>query len=79
MSNTLSTIVRPAIARRADAFSRLFLASVDEIVRYFACRAAVTSLCEFDDRALRDIGLVRCQIEAAVHGFLARPDRRRMM
>ncbi len=31
-------------------------------------RAAVKSLGELDDRALRDIGLQRCHIEAAVRG-----------
>jgi uncharacterized protein YjiS (DUF1127 family) len=78
MSTTLLTISRPAITRRAAAIWRLFLAGVDEIVRYFVCRAAATSLCKLDDRALRDIGLVRCQVEAAVHGFITRPDRGRM-
>jgi uncharacterized protein YjiS (DUF1127 family) len=78
MSTTHSTIVRPAITQRARAFSRFFRACVDEIVRYFVCRAAVANLSAFDDRALRDIGLVRCQVESAVHGFIARPDRGRM-
>jgi uncharacterized protein YjiS (DUF1127 family) len=31
-------------------------------------RAAIKSLGELDDRALRDIGLQRCQIDAAVRG-----------
>ena len=31
-------------------------------------RAAVKSLNELDDRALRDIGLLRCHIEDAVKG-----------
>lgn len=35
-------------------------------------RAAVKSLSELDDRALRDIGLQRCQIEAAVRGGVRR-------
>ena len=78
MSITLATIVRPEVAKRASALSRLFTACMDEIVRYFVCRTAIASLRELDDRALRDIGLVRCQIEAAVHGFMTRPDRARM-
>jgi uncharacterized protein YjiS (DUF1127 family) len=31
-------------------------------------RAAIKSLSELDDRALRDIGLQRCHIEAVVRG-----------
>jgi uncharacterized protein YjiS (DUF1127 family) len=48
------------------------------MVRYFLCRAAVANLHELDDRALRDIGLSRSQIEAAVHGFVTLSDRARM-
>ena len=32
-------------------------------------RAAMKALHQLDDRALRDIGLSRCQIEQAVHGL----------
>jgi uncharacterized protein YjiS (DUF1127 family) len=78
MSITLATIVRPEVAQSAGAFFRLFTACMDGIVRYFARRTAVASLRELDDRALRDIGLVRSQIEPAVHGFMTRPDRVRM-
>jgi len=35
-------------------------------------RAAVKSLSELDDRALRDIGLQRCHIEDAVRGEVGR-------
>ena len=35
---------------------------------YLECRAAVKTLSELDDRALTDIGITRCQIEAAVDG-----------
>jgi len=35
-------------------------------------RAAVKSLHELDDRALSDIGLQRCHIEAAVKGEVRR-------
>ena len=34
--------------------------------------AAIKSLAELDDRALRDIGLQRCQIESAVRGKMRR-------
>jgi uncharacterized protein YjiS (DUF1127 family) len=70
MSATLSTIIRPAVAKRPGAFSRLFGACFDGIARYFVRRAAIACLCQLDDRALRDIGLVRSQIDAAVCGFV---------
>jgi len=38
----------------------------------------MASLRELDDRALRDIGLARSQIEAAVHGFMTAPNRGRI-
>ena len=78
MSATLSTTTRPAVAKRATAFSALFNACLDGIANYFVHRAAIACLREFDDRALRDIGLVRSQIEPAVHGFMTAPDRGRM-
>jgi uncharacterized protein YjiS (DUF1127 family) len=78
MSATLSSIVHPAVTKKASELSRLFRAGLDRMVRYFARRADIASLREFDDRALRDIGLKRCQIEAAVHGFIHHPDRGRL-
>ena len=71
MSETLLTSVRPAATNRHSAFSRLLSAFCSGIVGYFGRRAAIKSLGELDDRALRDIGLVRSQIEAAVSGFVA--------
>jgi uncharacterized protein YjiS (DUF1127 family) len=69
MSATPATIVRLAVTKRPGAFSRLLSAYCDGIARYFVRRAAIASLRELDDRALRDIGLARSQIEAAVDGF----------
>ena len=40
---------------------------------YLDRRAAIKELGELDDRALRDIGLSRCELEKAVAGF-AKPD-----
>ena len=40
---------------------------------YLDRRAAIKELRELDDRALRDIGLSRCELEKAVAGF-AKPD-----
>ena len=81
MSATLSTIVRPAIGKRPGVISRLFAAYCDGIARYFFRRSVIASLGELDDGALRDIGLVRSQIEAAIYGFitLSRPGEGLMM
>ena len=78
MSATLSTIIRPAATKKAGAYLRSFNASCEGVADYFARRAAIATLRELDDRALRDIGLERCQIEAAVHGFIALSDQARM-
>jgi uncharacterized protein YjiS (DUF1127 family) len=75
MSATFSTIPYPARAKTFDAY---LWTCWKRIARYFAHRAAITSLRELDDRSLRDIGLTRSQIEAAVHGFIPAPNRARM-
>ena len=78
MSATLSTIIHPAGALRTGAGLLTVTASWKRIRRHFARRAAVAYLRELDDEALRDIGLVRSQIEAAVHGFMTTPNRARI-
>ena len=78
MSAPLATIVRPAGTKRPGAYLRILSAYWEGIARYFDRRAAIASLRELDDRALRDIGLVRFQIEAAVHGFMTAPNRGRI-
>jgi len=79
MSATLSTILRPAVTPRSGRLiRRLFYAWARDIAGYFARRAALKALCELNDRELRDIGLTRSQIEAAVHGFIPRPNQARM-
>jgi uncharacterized protein YjiS (DUF1127 family) len=78
MSATLRTAVRPEATKRPGAFSRLLVAYCDGIAGYFVRRAAIASLSELDDRALRDIGIERSQIEAAVYGFITLPDQGRM-
>jgi uncharacterized protein YjiS (DUF1127 family) len=78
MSMTPLTIFRPATARRSGAsFRRLLDGLAHEIVRYFVCRSAIKTLGELSDHELRDIGLVRSQIAAAVHGAMPRRDRSR--
>ncbi|WP_213737502.1 DUF1127 domain-containing protein [Bradyrhizobium sp. dw_411] len=46
---------------------------LDGFANYLVRRAAIMSLHELDDRALRDIGLHRTQIDAAVRGFIRLP------
>lgn len=74
----MSATVRPERTTPPGTFSRLFSAWWDGIVRYFVHRAAVARLRELDDRVLRDIGLERSQITAAVHGFIPFSDLARM-
>jgi uncharacterized protein YjiS (DUF1127 family) len=40
---------------------------------YLDRRAAIAELSELDDRALRDIGLSRCEVEKALRSFV-KPD-----
>jgi uncharacterized protein YjiS (DUF1127 family) len=61
MSVTHSTVVRPAALRRLGT-------CLESVARYFVYRAAIAHLGAFDDDALRDIGLARSGIEAAVRG-----------
>jgi uncharacterized protein YjiS (DUF1127 family) len=79
MSAMLSTLFQPAVTVRPGRYTRrLFHAWARDIAHYFGRRAALRRLREFNDRELRDIGLARGQIEAAVYGFITRPDRARM-
>ena len=75
---TLVTIPRPAAAKRPASVFRICVACWDATAGYFVRRSAITTLRALDDRALQDIGLVRPQIEAAVHGFISLPDKARM-
>ena len=75
MSATLSTLVRPAGTKSRGASLRILNAGWEGIARYVVRRAAMASLRELDDRALRDIGLTRSEIEAAVHGVGIAPNR----
>ena len=70
MSATLATIVRPEVTKRANPFARIFSACCDWIARHFVRRTAIATFRGLDDRALRDIGLERSQIEAAACGFV---------
>jgi uncharacterized protein YjiS (DUF1127 family) len=68
MSATVSAVARPAVANRSATIYRSCLACWDALAGYFVRRTAIATLRELDDRALRDIGIARSQIDAAVHG-----------
>ena len=78
MSVIPSTVVRPAVTKTPGAFFRLLSTCCCAIAGYFIRRSAIASLHELDDRALRDIGLERSQIEAAVYGFVTLHSQGRM-
>jgi uncharacterized protein YjiS (DUF1127 family) len=79
MSATFSILFRPAVTVRPGRYvRRLFHAWARDITHYFARRAALNRLHELNDRELQDIGLTRGEVEAAVYGFITRPDRGRM-
>jgi uncharacterized protein YjiS (DUF1127 family) len=76
MSAMLSTCFQPAVTVRTGRYVwQLCQVWVGDIAHYFARRAALKRLREFNDRELRDIGLSRGQVEAAVYGFITRPDQ----
>jgi uncharacterized protein YjiS (DUF1127 family) len=77
MTATLSTILRP-VGTKSFGAGLWIVACWDRIARYFVHRAAIAHLRELDDGALRDIGLARSQIEAAVRGIMTASNRARM-
>jgi uncharacterized protein YjiS (DUF1127 family) len=79
MPATLSTLFQPAVTVRPGRYvRRLFYVWARDIAQYFVRRAALKRLAELNDRELRDIGLARGEIEAAVYGFITSPDRGRL-
>jgi uncharacterized protein YjiS (DUF1127 family) len=52
----------------SGGFFKALVASVVSLFDHVERRAAVKALNELDDRALRDIGIRRCEIEDAVYG-----------
>ena len=70
MPAILSTIVLPAVTKGPGVFSRLLRAACEGIAGYLSRRTAIACLHDLDDRALRDIGIGRFQIEAAVYGLI---------
>jgi uncharacterized protein YjiS (DUF1127 family) len=61
-----SAATRPSASRRPRGFIRWIGICADRLGAYLARRDGIKALREMDDRQLRDIGLARCHIEAAV-------------
>jgi uncharacterized protein YjiS (DUF1127 family) len=68
-SFTTSTAIRPATSAVLVRFVRRIGSWLHAVAADWDRRAAMKALHQLDDRALRDIGLSRCQIERAVHGL----------
>ena len=78
MTTISRTAGQPVISTATAGIFRLLGKWVNGVVNHLARRHAVQTLNELDDRALRDIGIERSRIEAAVRG-LHNPDYGRMM
>ena len=81
MSTMSSTAAQPASPTAWGGFVRslgtLIGTWVNNLATYSVRREAIKTLRQLDDRALRDIGLSRCLIEAAVNGA-TNPDLARL-
>ena len=67
-----------AVECRWGSRKRLARSAQRGIARYFVRHDAIARLRELDDRVLRDTGLTRSRIEAAVHGLMTAPNRARI-
>ena len=70
MTTISSAAGQPASSIAPAGLSRLLGGWAHHVVSYWARREAIKTLRQMDDRALRDIGIARSQIEAAVHGVV---------
>jgi uncharacterized protein YjiS (DUF1127 family) len=68
MTTTSQSAPQASIPTGAGGWARWIGAGALAAAAYWERRAAIRALLERDDRELRDIGLVRSQIEAAVGG-----------
>ena len=77
MTTTFSAAAQTAISGSSGGLARRIEGWAYALVTYWDRRVAIKTLRGLDDRALRDIGIVRSQIEAAVGGAL-NPDMARL-
>ena len=66
MTTMSQTAVQPANASPSGGFVRWIEGRVNTFTAHWVRKEAVKALRQLDDRALRDIGISRCQIEQAV-------------
>ncbi len=76
MTTLSQSPARPAFPSPLGGFVRRMRMGMwaQAVVDYLERRAAIRTLRELDDRALRDIGIPRCHIEHAVLGGAFNPD-----
>ena len=67
MSTISSAAARPSASGRPRGFIRWIEICTNRLDAYLARREGIKALRAMDDRELRDIGLARCHIEAAVY------------
>jgi uncharacterized protein YjiS (DUF1127 family) len=70
MTTLSPTAAQPDRQTSPGGFVRWIEGAAYALLDYQERRVAIRTLRELDDRALKDIGLARCQIEAAVDGTL---------
>jgi uncharacterized protein YjiS (DUF1127 family) len=68
MTMMSSSAAQPAIGGTSGGLVRRIGGLAHALAAHWERRAAIKALSERDDRELRDIGLLRSQIEAAVGG-----------
>jgi uncharacterized protein YjiS (DUF1127 family) len=68
MTTIFSAMSQGAIAGPSGGFFRRIGLLAHAVLAYWERRSAIKILSERDDRELRDIGILRSQIEAAVGG-----------
>jgi uncharacterized protein YjiS (DUF1127 family) len=78
MTMMSQTATQAAIPETSGGLIRRFRIWAHVLVAYRERRAAVKVLRQMDDRSLRDIGLMRCHIEAAVAGGALNPEMGRL-
>jgi uncharacterized protein YjiS (DUF1127 family) len=65
ISSAAAPAARPSMLSRLLRLLRMW---ADALATHWGRREAIKTLRQLDDRALRDIGISRCQIEIAVAG-----------
>jgi uncharacterized protein YjiS (DUF1127 family) len=78
MTTMSQSTAQSALPNLLGGFVRRVGIWIHALVDYLERRAAIKTLRELDDRALRDIGLARCHIEQAVLGGTANPEMGRL-